>query len=66
MAKLFATEMCQQATGEAVRIHGAYGYISDLSVERYYRDAPLLVVGEGTSEIQRGVIARGLLAEYAI
>ncbi len=66
MAKLFATEMCQQATSEAVRIHGAYGYISDLPIERYYRDAPLLVVGEGTSEIQRGVIARGLLAEYAI
>lgn len=66
MAKLFATEACQEITLEAIRIHGGYGYTSELSVERYYRDAPLLVVGEGTNEIQRLVIARQLLQAYAV
>jgi alkylation response protein AidB-like acyl-CoA dehydrogenase len=66
MAKLFATEACQEITLEAIRIHGGYGYVNDLPVERYYRDAPLLIVGEGTNEIQRLVIARQLLKEYAV
>jgi alkylation response protein AidB-like acyl-CoA dehydrogenase len=66
MAKLFSTEACQEITLEAIRVHGGYGYVNDLSVERYYRDAPLLIVGEGTNEIQRLVIARLLLKEYAL
>lgn len=66
MAKLFATEACQEITLEAVRIHGGYGYVDELPIERYYRDAPLLIVGEGTNEIQRLVIARQLLQAYAV
>lgn len=66
MAKLFATEACQEIALEALRIHGGYGYITDLPIERYYRDAPLLIVGEGTNEIQRILIARQLLREYAV
>lgn len=61
MAKLFATETAQEAALEAMRIHGGYGYTEDFPVERYYRDAPLLVIGEGTNEIQETVIARQLL-----
>lgn len=66
MAKLFASEMCQQVTLEAMRIHGGFGYTRDFNIERYYRDAPLMLVGEGTSEVQRLVIARQLLQKYAI
>jgi len=66
MAKLFATEMCQEVTLEAMRIHGGFGYTKEFNVERYYRDAPFMLVGEGTSEIQRLVIARQLLQKYAI
>ncbi len=66
MAKLFATEACQQVTMDAMRIHGGYGYTADYPVERYYRDAPLLIIGEGTNEIQRLIIARGLLERYAL
>lgn len=62
MAKLVATEAALENAIEAVRIHGAYGYSTDGHVERYYRDAPLLCIGEGTNEIQRIVIARQLLA----
>jgi len=51
---------------EAMRILGGYGYIQEFPVERYYRDAPLLLIGEGTNEIQRLVIARNLLKRYAI
>ena len=61
MAKLFATEMCQQVTLEAMRIFGGFGYTKDFNVERYYRDAPFMLIGEGTSEIQKLVIARQLL-----
>ena len=61
MAKLFATEMCQQVTLEAMRIFGGFGYTKEFNVERYYRDAPFMLVGEGTSEIQKLVIARQLL-----
>ncbi|NLV56526.1 MAG: acyl-CoA dehydrogenase [Acidimicrobiales bacterium] len=62
MAKLFASETAMELATEAMRIHGGVGYTTDLPVERYYRDAPLMVIGEGTNEIQRIVIARGLLA----
>jgi len=61
MAKLFASETAMELSAEAMRIHGGVGYTTDLPVERYYRDAPLMVIGEGTNEIQRLVIARGLL-----
>ena len=62
MAKLFASETALDLSMEAMRIHGGMGYTTDLPIERYYRDAPLMVIGEGTNEIQRLVIARGLLA----
>jgi len=62
MAKLFASETALELSMEAMRIHGGMGYTTELPVERYYRDAPLMVIGEGTNEIQRIVITRGLLA----
>jgi alkylation response protein AidB-like acyl-CoA dehydrogenase len=62
MAKLFASETAFEIAIEAMRIHGAVGYTTELPIERYYRDAPLMLIGEGTNEIQRIVIARGLLA----
>jgi len=62
MAKLFASESAMEITLDAIRIHGGYGYSTDFDVERYFRDAPLMIVGEGTNEIQRGVIARQLIA----
>ena len=65
MAKLFASEVAMECAVEALRVHGGVGYTTELKVERYYRDAPLMVIGEGTSEIQRIVIARRLLALYA-
>jgi alkylation response protein AidB-like acyl-CoA dehydrogenase len=64
MAKLFATETAQEVALEALRIHGGAGYSKDLRVERYYRDAPLLIIGGGTNELQRLIIAKGLLAKY--
>ena len=66
MAKLFASEVCGEVAMEAMRIHGGYGYIKDFNVERYYRDAPLMIIGEGTNEIQQLLIARRLLERYAI
>ena len=65
MAKLFATEAAVEVALEAMRIHGAYGYSKEFNIERYYRDAPLLIIGEGTNEIQKLVIARNLLKRYA-
>ncbi len=62
MAKYFASEAALENSIEAMRIHGAYGYSKEFPVERYFRDAPLLCIGEGTNEIQRIVIARQLLA----
>ena len=62
MAKLFASETALELATECMRVHGGVGYTTDLPVERYYRDAPLMIIGEGTNEIQRIVIARGLLA----
>ena len=57
MAKLFASEVAMEIALNAVRIHGGYGYSTEYDVERYFRDAPLMIVGEGTNEIQRNVIA---------
>jgi alkylation response protein AidB-like acyl-CoA dehydrogenase len=62
MAKLFASEAAVNVSLESMRIHGGYGYSKEFAVERLYRDAPLLVIGEGTSEIQRIIIARQLIA----
>jgi alkylation response protein AidB-like acyl-CoA dehydrogenase len=62
MAKLFASEVAMEITLNAVRIHGGYGYSTEYDVERYFRDAPLMIVGEGTNEIQRNVIAGQLVA----
>lgn len=64
MAKLYASEICGEVAMEAMRIHGGAGYTKDLSVERYYRDAPLMIIGEGTNEMQKLVIARRLLERY--
>ncbi len=66
MAKLFASETAFEVATEAMRIHGGYGYTSEFPVERYLRDAPLMIIGEGTNEIQRIVIARGLLARWQL
>ena len=62
MAKLFASEVCLEVTADAMRVHGGYGYSPEYDVERFYRDAPLMVLGEGTNEIQKNVIARQLIA----
>ena len=62
MAKLFASEAAMEIALNAVRIHGGYGYSTEFDVERYFRDAPLMIVGEGTNEIQRNVIAAQLVA----
>jgi butyryl-CoA dehydrogenase len=64
MAKLFASEMAERACFEAIQIHGGYGYIREYDVERYYRDNRLTTIGEGTSEIQRLVIAREVLGRF--
>lgn len=61
MAKLFASETAMKVALDAIRVHGGYGYSTEFDVERYFRDAPLMIVGEGTNEIQRGVIARQLV-----
>jgi alkylation response protein AidB-like acyl-CoA dehydrogenase len=65
MAKLFCSETAFEVATEAMRIHGGYGYTTELPVERYFRDAPLMMIGEGTNEIQRIVIARGLARRWA-
>jgi alkylation response protein AidB-like acyl-CoA dehydrogenase len=66
MAKLFASETAMEIALNAVRIHGGYGYSTEFDVERYFRDAPLMIVGEGTNEIQRNVIARQLIGRYRL
>jgi alkylation response protein AidB-like acyl-CoA dehydrogenase len=66
MAKLFASEVAMEIALNAVRIHGGYGYSTEYDVERYFRDAPLMIVGEGTNEIQRNVIAAQLVARGGI
>jgi alkylation response protein AidB-like acyl-CoA dehydrogenase len=65
MAKLLAAEYCAEVTQEAFRIHGGYGYAKEYEIERLMREAPFLLIGEGTSEIQKTIISRGLLKEYA-
>jgi alkylation response protein AidB-like acyl-CoA dehydrogenase len=66
MAKLFASEAALENAIEAMRIHGAYGYSKEFNIERYYRDAPLLCIGEGTNEMQRIIIARQLVARNPV
>ncbi|MBK8314706.1 MAG: acyl-CoA dehydrogenase family protein [Acidobacteria bacterium] len=66
MAKLFATDTAQDVALLSLKIHGGAGYSKDLPVERYYRDAPLLTIGGGTNELQRLIIARGLIARYPV
>ncbi len=66
MAKLFASEVAMEIALNAVRIHGGYGYSTEFDVERYFRDAPLMIVGEGTNEIQRNVIVNQLIARGGI
>jgi alkylation response protein AidB-like acyl-CoA dehydrogenase len=66
MAKLFASEMAMQIALDAVRIHGGYGYSTEYDVERYFRDAPLMIVGEGTNEIQKNVIVRQLIKRNSV
>ena len=66
MAKLFATETCFEVVSEALRVHGCYGFSKEFDIERLYRDAPMLVIGEGTNEIQRVIIAKGLLERYKL
>jgi alkylation response protein AidB-like acyl-CoA dehydrogenase len=65
MAKLLASEYCAEITQEAFRIHGGYGYSTEYEIERLMREAPFLLIGEGTSEIQKTIISRGLLRTYA-
>jgi alkylation response protein AidB-like acyl-CoA dehydrogenase len=66
MAKLFASETAMEIALNAVRVHGGYGYSTEFDVERYFRDAPLMIVGEGTNEIQRNVISRQLIKRHPI
>ena len=66
MAKLFASETAMEIALDAMRIHGGYGYSTEFDVERYFRDAPLMIVGEGTNEIQRNVIARQLVQRHPV
>ncbi len=63
MAKLFAADMAEKVCSGAMQIHGGYGYLSDFPVERYYRDARVTRIYEGTSHIQKVIIARSLMAE---
>ncbi len=64
MAKLLASEYCAEVTQESFRIHGGYGYSKEYEIERLMREAPFLLIGEGTSEIQKTIISRGLLKDY--
>ncbi|BCQ08319.1 acyl-CoA dehydrogenase [Mycobacterium heckeshornense] len=66
MAKYLASELCSEVTQQSFRIHGGYGYSKEYEIERLMRDAPFLLIGEGTSEIQKSIISRRLLAEYRI
>ncbi len=66
MAKLFASEACADIVNKSLRVHGGYGYSKEFTIERLYRDAPFLLIGEGTSEIQKNVIGRRLLERYKL
>jgi butyryl-CoA dehydrogenase len=61
MAKLFSSETAMRTTTEAIQIHGGYGYVKEYDVERYFRDAKILEIGEGTSEIQRLIISKNIV-----
>jgi hypothetical protein len=65
MAKYLASEYCKEVVEDSFRIHGGYGYSKEYEIERLYRDAPMLLIGEGTADIQRMIIGRRLLEEYA-
>jgi alkylation response protein AidB-like acyl-CoA dehydrogenase len=65
MAKIFASEQALSCATDAMRIHGGYGYSTEFEVERLYRDAPLMSIGEGTNDVLRGVVAKALLAGKA-
>jgi alkylation response protein AidB-like acyl-CoA dehydrogenase len=66
MAKYLASEFCSEVTQQSFRIHGGYGYSKEYEIERLMRDAPFLLIGEGTSEIQKQIISKRLLADYRI
>ena len=66
MAKYLASEFCAEVTEQSFRIHGGYGYSKEYEVERLMRDAPFLLIGEGTSEIQKTIISKSLLREYQL
>ena len=66
MAKLYASQMAMRVTSEAIQVHGGYGYIKEYDVERFFRDAKILEIGEGTSEIQRIIIGREILKSVSV
>ena len=66
MAKYLASEYCRDVVEDSFRIHGGYGYSKEYEIERLYREAPMLLIGEGTSDIQKMIIGRRLLEEYAL
>jgi len=66
MTKYLTSEYCSEVTQQSFRIHGGYGYSKEYEIERLMRDAPFLLIGEGTSEIQKQIISKRLLAEYQI
>ncbi len=65
MAKYLASENCADVVEQSFRIHGGYGYSKEYEIERLYREAPMLLIGEGTAEIQKMIIGRRLLEDYA-
>jgi alkylation response protein AidB-like acyl-CoA dehydrogenase len=66
MAKYLASEYCKEVVEDSFRIHGGYGYSKEYEIERLYREAPMLLIGEGTSDIQKMIIGRRLLEEYKL
>jgi alkylation response protein AidB-like acyl-CoA dehydrogenase len=66
MAKYLSAEYCKEVVEDSFRIHGGYGYSKEYEIERLYREAPMLLIGEGTAEIQKMIIGRRLLEEYRI
>jgi alkylation response protein AidB-like acyl-CoA dehydrogenase len=66
MAKYLAAEYCNEVVQDSFRIHGGYGYSKEYEIERLYREAPMLLIGEGTSDIQKMIIGRRLLEEYKL
>jgi alkylation response protein AidB-like acyl-CoA dehydrogenase len=66
MAKFLASEYCKEVVEDSFRIHGGYGYSKEYEIERLYREAPMLLIGEGTADIQRMIVGRRLLEEYRL